>query len=83
MLKNSAYAWRQMLFFLSLLESQEVSTFLQWSRHHLKQQNLSIRERIGPALSGLELIAGGGTFNREGIGGISGEARRFLGWTAK
>jgi hypothetical protein len=81
MQKNSAYAWRQMLFFLSFLDSQAVSAFLVWARRHLEQQNSSIRERIGPALSGLEWIAGGGTFNRRGIGGIAGEGRRFLGWT--
>jgi hypothetical protein len=79
--KNSAYAWRQMVFFLSMLDSQAVSTFLLWARRHLEQQNTSIRERIGPALSGLEWIASGGTFNRLGIGGIAGEGRRFLGWT--
>jgi hypothetical protein len=80
--KNSAYAWRQMVFFLSLLDSQTVSTFLLWARHHLEQQNTSIRERLSPALSGLEWIAGGGTFDRHGIGGIAGEGRRFLGWTS-
>jgi hypothetical protein len=79
--KNSAYAWRQMVFFLSLLDSQTVSTFLQWARGHLEQQNTSLRERLSPALSGLEWIAGGGTFDPHGIGGIAGEGRRILGWT--
>jgi hypothetical protein len=79
--KNSAYAWRQMVFFLSFLDAQTVSTFLQWARSHLEQQNTSVRERLSPALSGLEWIAGGGNFDPHGIGGIDGEGRRLLGWT--
>lgn len=79
--KNSAYAWRQMVFFLSLVDSQTVSAFLVWARRHLEQQNTSLRERLSPALSGLEWIAGGGSFDPHGMGGIAGEGRRLLGWT--
>lgn len=79
--KNSAYAWRQMVFFLSLVDSQTVSAFLVWARRHLEQQNTSIRERLSPALSGLEWIAGGSNFDPHGMGGITGEGHRLLGWT--
>jgi len=81
--KNSAYAWRQMVFFLSLLDSQTVSEFLRWARGHLEQQNTSVCERLRPALSGLEWIAGGGTFDPHGMCGIAGEGHRLLGWTAR
>jgi hypothetical protein len=81
--KNSAYAWRQMVFFLSLVDSQTVSSFLLWARRHLEQQNTSVCERLRPALSGLEWIAGGGTFDAQGVGGLAGEGRRLLGWTTR
>jgi hypothetical protein len=36
-----------------------------------------------PALRGLELVACGGVFDTNGIGGKNGEARRFLGWNTE
>ncbi len=70
-----------MQFFLSLLDSEAMSSFLLWERSYLEKQNISIRQRLTPALSGLEWIVNGGAFDRHGIGGISGEGRRLLGWT--
>jgi len=81
--KSSAYAWRQMVFFLSLLDSETVSAFLLWASSYLEQQNTSAGQRLNPALSGLKWIVDGGTFDREGIGGIAGDGRRLLGWTTK
>ncbi len=81
MVKKSAYAWRQMLFFLALLDPQVVSAFLLWARNHLAQQDLLTANRLNPALSGLEWIVQGGTFDQHGIGGPAGKGRRVIGWT--
>ena len=35
MIKNSAYAWRQMIFFLALLPTDTTDTFLAWAHDHL------------------------------------------------
>jgi hypothetical protein len=81
MVKNSAYAWRQMLFFVSLMDLEMMSSFIQWMRSEVKKQNSAFAQRLDPVLSGLELIANGGSFDRQGTGGASAEARRFVGWT--
>jgi hypothetical protein len=81
MVKNSAYAWRQMLFFMSLLDAEAVSAFLLWARSYLEKQTDSRRQRLLPALSGLEWIVADGVFDQQGIGGRTGEGRRLLGWT--
>jgi hypothetical protein len=83
MAKNTAYAWRQMVFYLSLLDSQTVSAFCLWARSHLKQQSTSVRERLNPALCGLEWTIGGGTFDRNGVGGNASEGCQLLGWITK
>jgi hypothetical protein len=83
MMKNTAYAWRQMVFFLSLLDSETVSAFLLWARAHLEQQNTSVKQRLDPALTGLEWIVGGGIFDPSGMGGGDGTGVRLLGWNAE
>jgi hypothetical protein len=74
MLKNTAYAWRQMLFYLSLQEQGEVTDFMRWAEGHLAQQSPPFRFRFGPALLGLMAATEGRS--AEGAGG-----RRFLGWS--
>jgi hypothetical protein len=82
MVKNSAYAWRQMLFFLSFLDAETTLSFVKWARTEAARQSLPFGPRLGPALSGLELVVNGNTFDQQGTAGASGgEARRFLGWT--
>lgn len=75
MLKNTAYAWRQMVFFLALLADRDVEDFLQWAEAHLHEQGEEFRKRFRPALKGLVLAADG-----HSIDGDS-DARRFLGWS--
>ncbi len=79
MLKNTAYAWRQMIFFLAQLPSAQVAAFLRWAHEHLEAQQDAFRQRFRPALTGLELAAEGVSLDvpREG----SPPARRFLGWS--
>lgn len=81
MIKNSAYAWRQMMFFLALLTPSDLAAFLQWAQAHFDEQSVEFRKRFGPALKGLILAAEG-----RQVGNSSGEesgAHRFLGWTNK
>jgi hypothetical protein len=68
-IKNSAYAWRQMVFFLALLPPDEVATLLDWAEAHLAAQPAPFAERLRPALDGLRAAAMGAPV-----------ARRFLGW---
>ncbi len=79
MVKKAAYAWRQMVFFLSLLPEGGVADFLQWAQVNLEDQPAGFRHRFRPVLRGLSLAAQGRAIG----GGPAGnpEARRFLGWT--
>jgi hypothetical protein len=80
-IKNTAYAWRQMIFFLALLPSDRVETFLSWAMDHLGKQSASFQNRFRPAMEGLVLAARGSALlsgQDERIG-----ARRFLGWTTE
>jgi hypothetical protein len=74
-LKNTAYAWRQMVFFLSLSPASEVDQFLAWADEHLSRQRTDFQTRFWPAVEGLRRAAAGMS-PEDGI-----SARRFLGWT--
>jgi hypothetical protein len=43
MIKNCAYAWRQMVFFLALLPDETVRTFLNWADAHLDDAVAKLR----------------------------------------
>lgn len=79
MLKNTAYAWRQMIFFLSLLSKAEKDEFLAWAEGHLQDQSEEFRTRFRPALNGLKFAATGGSIDAAN----SRDVRRFLGWSTK
>ncbi len=72
--KNSAYAWRQMILFLSLCSASDVDAFLIKATEHLAKQSPSFRKRFEPALIGLSTAVRGGAVEADG-------GRRFLGWT--
>jgi hypothetical protein len=74
MLKNTAYAWRQMVFFLSQLSPERVQEFLAWAGEHLSKQKQDYQLRFSPALKGLVLAADGHSPDEQG-------ARRFIGWS--
>jgi hypothetical protein len=78
--KNSAYAWRQMILYLSMADADEVPQFLDWAGDHLGQQREAFRDRFAPAMLGLEVVASGRRFDRAGFDRTTG-GRRFLGWT--
>lgn len=77
--KNAAYAWRQMVFFLSLLPSDAVRAFLTWSEEHLSEQETGFRSRFHPALAGLARAFQGLPPQEDNSGG----ARLFLGWSTE
>jgi hypothetical protein len=79
LIKNSAYAWRQMIFFLSLAPPEEIKAFMAWARETFEAQKESRVTRLRPALLGLEAIHGGARFDAEGR--TTNGGRRFLGWT--
>ncbi len=80
-LKNCAYAWRQMLFFLALAAPEEAPRFGDRSRERFAELPDSLQIRMAPAFEGLWLILDGGRFDDTGRG--PGGARRFLGWTTE
>ncbi|MGD1898776.1 MAG: hypothetical protein ACFB16_17700 [Phormidesmis sp.] len=88
-LKNTAYAWRQMIFFLSLLPEETVDACLQSMNAHLCEQDPAFESRFRPALAGLILARQQyptGTFSRnkdlfDSSQAKTINARRFLGWS--
>jgi len=75
MVKNTAYAWRQMVFFLALLPQEAVQNVLAFAREELDGRDTVFRERFDPVLRGLEIAASG-----ERLSDDRG-ACRFLGWS--
>jgi hypothetical protein len=80
MVKNTAYAWRQMLFFLSVAH-EPADAFVRWAEEHFGSQSASFQARFVPAVSGLRYVAEGGRFDAAGASPEGG--RRFLGWTTE
>jgi hypothetical protein len=78
MLKNTAYAWRQMIFYLSQVSPADVEAFLDCARQHLREQPEEFANRFAPALNGLALV-----HSRKPLDASAKDARRFLGWTQK
>ncbi|OJT18162.1 hypothetical protein BO221_42515 [Archangium sp. Cb G35] len=81
MVKNTAYAWRQMLFFLSFVDPPARREFLDLAREHVEEQGEAFGRRFEPVLAGLEWVSAGNAFDASGRGGPKGIARRFLGWS--
>ena len=79
MLKNTAYAWRQMIFYLSHLPGDEVQAFLAWAEGHLREQSEDFRVRFAPALQGL--VAAHAGYSLDDLSPQTEAARCFLGWT--
>jgi hypothetical protein len=83
-LKSSAYAWRQMLFFLSQAPADEAPRFVAWAKEHFGQQDGEFRTRFAPVVAGLAHVVAGGGFDKYGRAvTFHGAARRFLGWTVE
>lgn len=81
MLKKTAYAWRQMIFFLSMLDTTQFKLALGQMQAHLAKQPAPFQARFRPAMLGLQLAARGERLNQHAAGGDG--ARVFLGWTTE
>ncbi|MFE9220097.1 hypothetical protein ACFYN3_27545 [Streptomyces lavendulae] len=79
-IKDAAYAWRQMLFHLSLCEAAEREAALAWMEAEGARRSGHVRTLLAPALAGLRLVADGGSFGADGTAD-GGRARRLLGWS--
>jgi len=75
-IKNSAFAWRQMVFVLSRCSPEGITEFMAWARAHLSEQPKVFQQRFNPALSGLEAVVAG-----QGDAAKSLNVRPFLGWS--
>lgn len=73
--KNGAYAWRQMIFYLSLLSHSELDAFMAWAEAHLAEQPTAFGQRFRPAIVGLAAAVEGRSVDR------TPGARRYLGWS--
>jgi hypothetical protein len=81
-LKNTAYAWRQMIFFASLTGVESQRALVRWTRGALAEQAPAFAERFAPAVHGLAMAVEGGSFAADGSATFErAKAWRFLGWT--
>lgn len=74
-IKNAAYAFRQMVFFLSLEPQAAVEEFVTWAIAHLAEQQPAFAKRFQPALNGL-LRAACNEYPES-----PPDSRRFVGWS--
>ncbi|WP_327241079.1 hypothetical protein [Streptomyces sp. NBC_01320] len=79
-IKDAAYAWRQMVFHLSLCPPEEQRRVIAGLREETARHPAHVATRLAPALVGLALVAEGGTFGSDGTAD-AGRARRFVGWS--
>jgi hypothetical protein len=78
--KNTAYAWRQMLFFLAV-GREPVGDFMRWAEEHFGSQTAPFQALFAPAVRGMRHVVEGGRFDAAGVSPNGG--RRFLGWTTE
>lgn len=81
-IKDAAYAWRQMMFYLSLCPPAEQRRFLAGTEAEVARHPAHVATRLAPALAGLALVVEGAAFGEDGTA-EAGRARRFTGWTTE
>jgi len=81
-IKDAAYAWRQMVFHLSLCPPDEQRRLLAGLEEEVARHPAHVAIRLAPALAGLALVAEGAAFGEDGTAD-AGRARRFVGWTTE
>lgn len=80
--KNCAYAWRQMIFFLSMTPETEQAKFFVWADQYFEKQREDFRQRFAPILFDLKAKAGITTTSDVSIQAETiSLPRRFLGWS--
>ena len=78
-LKNAAYAWRQMMFYLSF--APDAADFTNWARERLARTDDAFRLRFEPAIRGLELAVAGVHSSWRSFD--AGGGRVFTGWSTE
>ncbi len=82
MVKNTAYAWRQGLYFLSFLDQPAQLRACDALEALVLEGNSEWVGRFEPVLEGLRHVVEGGRFDADGLATRDGRpARRFLGWS--
>jgi hypothetical protein len=79
-IKNAAYAWRQMVFFLSWMNLSAQAAFLDWAEEQVGQVAPEVSGRFAPALHGLRLAQQGETTALTPDGRLATDAC-LVGWT--
>lgn len=79
MLKNTAYAWRQALFFLSFVAASDQRRAADDLKTRAAERPDEWLHRFTPVLDGLDAVLAGGRFDANGRVGAGG--RRYLGWS--
>ncbi|OPC78751.1 hypothetical protein B4N89_31855 [Embleya scabrispora] len=78
--KDAAYAWRQMVFHLSLCGEAERAEVESWLADETARHPHHVGRRLAPALRGLRAVTAGAHFNARGtVDNDTG--RRLVGWT--
>lgn len=87
-IKNAAYGFRQIVLYLSLLQSRgaSIEPCLQFMEEHLSMlservNQKDIKDRLSPILIGLRDVSAGQVF--DSAGSTAGGGRRFLGWSTE
>lgn len=80
--KNCAYAWRQMVFFLSIMSEEEQIEFLIWAQEYLESKCSACKELVAPILYGLEVVMSADSSPWDITPGVS-NPMRFLGWSVR
>jgi hypothetical protein len=79
MIRNTAQAWRQVLFYLSLLAPAEQRAAIAAMEAHLRTQGAAFQRRFRPAMQGLHRAADGERLPQHEAGAQG--ARVFRGWS--
>lgn len=75
-IKKTAYAWRQLVFYLSLLDANARAAVVADMQQHFDAQPAELRARFGPAWRGLRNVIDGRTVDDR-------QGRQFVGWSAR
>ncbi len=75
-LKNAAYAWRQMVFYLSFLDPDQLDQFMAWCREMQHGQDPQFVAKFTPAMNGLHAAIAGRPKN-------PASEKIFVGWDDK
>ncbi|MDT7858425.1 hypothetical protein RQM47_17375 [Rubrivirga sp. S365] len=73
--KNAAYAWRQLVFFLSVVPADARSEFLEWAADELHNRPSPLAERLAPIVADLRAVADDALAPRPGA--------PFYGWNER